>query len=258
MDEAFANRLESVPLWLIFVATVLMGVLALECGFRVSRVVHRGRPTSETSLRTIVSGILLLLALVLSFTVQLVATQFSNRRQAILAEAVTLRTTWIRVGFLPEDEQKAFRDLLREYVDVRLNATYTGHYLESIKRSEEIQREFWRRIIEFETAHSKTPEISQLTKSIADLTEVHVRRINAARGVLAKGLWIYIYSLVALSMMMVGYHLGVTGRREAVGVLFLVLAFSLVVALIADLDQPTHGFFRSSIADLENLRAEMQ
>jgi hypothetical protein len=28
--------------------------------------------------------------------------------------------------------------------------------------------------------------------------------------------------------------------------------------LIADLYQPTHGFFRSNIADLENLRAEMQ
>jgi hypothetical protein len=233
--------------------------LSLEAAFRISRWVHakKGAP-SESTLRSIVSGMLVLLALILGFTIQSASQQNSTRRQAILADALAIRRAWIRVDLLPKSDQEEFRELLREYLHVRLEASQTREYVKGIVRSEEIQNQLWIKATALERAHPGSEEIRLFTKALDEIIEAHLTRISAARSKIPTALWIYIFILVILSMGMVGYHLGVAGNREAAGVLYLALGFSVVMILIADLEEPTRGGFRSNIKDLEELSSEMK
>jgi len=51
-----------------------------------------------------------------------------------------------------------------------------------------------------------------------------------------------------------GYHVGVTGKRRWLAASVLVLAFSIVMWLIADLDHPMGGFLRVNQQTMIDLR----
>jgi galactitol-specific phosphotransferase system IIC component len=52
----------------------------------------------------------------------------------------------------------------------------------------------------------------------------------------------------------VGYHAGLTGTRRSLAVLSLVLTFSAVMVLIADLDRPMEGLLKVSQQAMIDLR----
>jgi hypothetical protein len=259
VEETYGLRIGTLPLWFLFIGTVLVCLLSLEGAFRISRLLHEKKEApSEATLRSIVSGMLVLLALVLGFTVQNGANQSSSRRQATLADALSIRRAWIRIDLLPMSDREEFRALLREYLSVRLEASSSHEYVKGVVRSEQIQNQLWVKAAELERAHPGSEEIRLFTRAVDDLIEAHLTRISAARSRTPTALWTYIYVLVVLSMASVGYHLGVAGSREAAGTMFLALAFSVVMLLIADLDEPTRGGFKTNVRDLEDLKAEMR
>ena len=68
----------------------------------------------------IVAATLGLLAFMLAFTFGMAASRFEERRQAVLSETNAINTTYLRAALLPDPMSGDTRNLLREYVDVRL------------------------------------------------------------------------------------------------------------------------------------------
>ena len=65
-----------------------------------------------------------------------------------------------------------------------------------------------------------------------------------------------VYLLSVLSMLTVGYQVGMSGTRRLRGTPVLAAAFSLVILMIADIDRPGEGLMRVSqqpIADVQQM-----
>ena len=70
----------------------------------------------------VVGGMLGLMAFLLAFSIGIVIGQHNGRKKMIVTEANAVGTAYLRAGFLDEPDRTSSRDLLREYVEVRLAA----------------------------------------------------------------------------------------------------------------------------------------
>ena len=128
------------PLWALFGATVALILLVVEAGFRVGRWrQRRAEHEREAPVGAIVAAGLGLLAFLLAFTFGMAASRFDTRRGLVLDEANAIGTTYLRAALLPEPHRTEIRTLLRDYVDLRLEAVQPGMSVPARERSEELQ-----------------------------------------------------------------------------------------------------------------------
>ena len=107
------------PLFIILTLLLAM-TTAAEVGFRLGRRWHaRSGDAGWTHFRSILGSLLGLLALLLSFTFAMSANRFDSRRQLVLADANALETLYLQSDLLPDASRKAFKQSLRQYVDLR-------------------------------------------------------------------------------------------------------------------------------------------
>jgi hypothetical protein len=138
--------IDQFPLWLVYLLTVGLFLLVAEIGFRIGTVMHRRNPTAQKGPITgaVVGSLLGLLAFLLAFTIGIVLNQHNQRKVMVVAEANAIGTSYLRADFLNETDRDATRDLLKEYVEVRLAGVADPAQLESaLTRSEEIHGQLW-------------------------------------------------------------------------------------------------------------------
>ena len=135
----YAGPLDLLPIWGVFLATMAVVLLAVEGGFRLGQYRRRrSEQEDRPPVGEMVAATLALLAFMLAFTFGLAASRFDVRRGLVIDEANAIGTTYLRAGLLPEPHRSDVRSLLREYVDVRLEAVQPGKLSRSIGRSEEL------------------------------------------------------------------------------------------------------------------------
>jgi len=249
--------LDAIPLGLLFVAKLLVAILSFEGGFRVGgrRLTEKKQ---EVVVRVLVAGMLSLLALMLAFTFGAAATHFDARRQNVLNEANAIRMAFLRADLLPEPHRAEIRNLLREYVDVRLEGVRSGNIEREIARSEALHGRLWS---EAAALREKAPGPFFAGDFIQPLSEIiaqHTRRmIVGLEFRIPNILWIVLYAIMSLAVASIGYHTGITGRGRPLVVLAFILSFSAVMFLIEDLDRPLQGFLKTSQQALSDLQRAM-
>ena len=113
--------LDSLPNWSIFLLTVLILLLASEAGLRLGKVFQMRWPDkSAASVGVMVGAALALLGFLLAFVTSIAIGIFNERRQLVISEANAIGTTYLRAGYLAEPYGVESRQLLREYVKLRL------------------------------------------------------------------------------------------------------------------------------------------
>jgi hypothetical protein len=132
--------LDVLPIWAVYLLVVLLGLLVVEAGFRLGRnwKQRKGQEKPE-NVGAMVGATLALLAFLLVFMIGIASNRFDNRRQLVIKEANAIGTTYLRAGYLEEPDRTEIRNLLREYVDIRLVAATDPTALpQVISRSEAI------------------------------------------------------------------------------------------------------------------------
>src|SRR5215510_9816126 len=125
--------LDYLPLWALYVATVAFVLLSIELGYQLGRRRIRTRePEKESSVGEMIGASLGLLALLLAFTFGFAASRFETRRQVFLDEVNAIGTACLRAALLPESDRRDTRNLLRQYVDIRIEAVRSGKIKEAI------------------------------------------------------------------------------------------------------------------------------
>ena len=251
--------LDALPLWALFVATLLVGLLSFEGGFWIGKQWRqRSEQEQEIVVRGLVGGMLGLEAFMLAFTFGAAAAHFDARRQAVLDEANAIRTAYLRADLLPEPHRAQIRNLLREYVDVRVEGVQSGKIERGIARSEELQSQLW---LQATASSEKTPTTAfavQFIQSLNDIMALHTRRVIAGLEFrIPNIIWFVLYAITALAAASIGYHSGLTGRHRPLVALGLILAFSAVIILIEDLDRPLYGLLEVSQKALVDLQTKM-
>ena len=252
---AFLDRF---PLWSLLPLTVGIALLAIEGGRRLADYRRKHSAEEEGApVGGMVGGTLGLLAFLLAFTFGLAASRFETRRQILLQEANAIGTTYLRAGMLSEPMRTDSQNLLREYVDVRLEAVQPGKLEQGMAKSEELHKRLW--AVATAAAEKEKNVITSLyIQSLNQVIDLHATRVMAGvRSRVPGVIWIVLYLLLILAMVMLGYQSGLAKSRRSIAVLALVIGFSSVLFLIADLDRPGQGMLQTSQEAMTDLRRTM-
>ena len=249
--------LDVLPLWVLFVATFVVVLLSFEVGLWVG---GRSSPLpdqlQEKVVSRLVGGILGLLAFMVAFTFGVAASRFDARRQTMFDEVNAIRTAYLRADLLQDPHSSEIRNLLREYVGVRLEAVRSGKFEEAITKSDELQDRLWSQAVAAAENTSNSAFIGNFFQSLNEVINLHSRRVTAAMKVrFPDVVWFVIYAITMLAAASIGYHTGLTRSRRILLVPALILAYSAVILLIADLDRPLSGYFevdQQAMIDLRN------
>lgn len=253
-----SEPLDVVPLWALLIATTLAVLLSVEAGYRLGRLRAHGKHETEAPVGEMVAATLGLLAFILAFTFGLAATRYDTRRQVLLDEANAVGTTYLRAGMLPEGREE-IRGLLRDYVDVRLEAIKPGKLEEGIRKSEEIQNRVWEMAVRIAQDKPNSIVVGLFVQSLNDMIDLHAKRLTAGvRSRIPGPIWAALYGISILSFAAMGYHSGLTGTNRSFVIIAVAVTFSAVIGLIADLDRPQEGILKVSQQALVDLRRSMK
>jgi hypothetical protein len=252
--------LDQFPIWAVYLGTVAAVLIAAEIGFRIGMWLQRRDPDSKKTpvSGTVVGGMLGLMAFLLAFSIGIVINQHNGRKSMVVTEANAVGTAYLRAGFLDETERTATRDLLRDYVEVRLAAAADAALLESaITRSEEIHSELWS-IVEFNVRQGRESDIMALfVESINEVIDVHSLRLAAVDLRLPRLLGVVTYAATLLSFLLVGVANSGDKKRDFFAILLFALAYVAVLMLLVDLDRPQQGLITVSQTALSDLLQQM-
>ncbi len=260
-----ANLFDLLPLWLVFAGMVVIVLLCIYGGFVFGRRRGKGLPREEdTPVSTIVGAILGLLAFILAFTFGMTAARFDARRELLLEEINVIETTFLRTGLIPEPHASAVRALLKEYVDLRVElARHPQRLKQVVEQSQRLQTLMWPHAQALAEADLRNPDIVSLfVDSLNEMFDMQTKRVTV--GVFYRIPWIIrvaLFGLTILTMLGVGYLLGMSGNANWLLVLVFSLAFSGVITLIADLDRGgagRPGFIRIDPQPMLDLQQRIQ
>jgi hypothetical protein len=235
------------PLWAVYIFSVVALLLASEAGFHLSKIIQRYRPDrAEASVGALNGATLALLAFLMAFVTSIAVSNYAARRQAAVTEANAIGTTYLRAGYLPEPYGSESRQLPREYVHQRLEALDLAKIAQAMVRSEEIHTELWSRA-ETLAQEDSSPTLALYIAALNEVIDLHTDRVNVALvSRLPWAIVLGLFLMAILALVQVGLHAGYADRRNPVALLAFVLTLSVVFFLIVDLGRGQEGLLRVS------------
>lgn len=233
--------------WLFVAGTLLLFLVAVEVGYRIGRR-YRDVTASERKSQTgaVLAAMLALLGFLLAFSFGLAADRFARRKALVLEEANAAGTAFLRADFLPEDQRAAARLLLRNYVATRMQVVdRTMEREEGLRISEDHQRRLWEMVSAAAEEQPRSVPLGLLVTSMNEVIDLHQARVTVALQYRIPPSLVWALYLVALlSMTTLGIHFGIGGPRNLLVTVALVVAFTAILLLIIDLDQPWQRLFQ--------------
>ena len=256
--------LEQIPLWGVFLLTVIMVLLSIGFGtFLGGRRRRQPDHEAESSLGTIIGATLGLLAFMLAFTFGIAAGRLQTRMQLLLDEVNAIGTTYLRAGLLLEPHRSEIQKLLREYVDIRANLAkesilqQTKKLQEALSHSETLHDQMWSHAVAMAGADRNSEIDALFISSLNEMIDLHNSRVTVVQYRIPMAIWYALYLITTLSMVAVGYQAGLSGKSSLKAGIVLALTFSVVILLIADLDRAT-GSLRVSQQPMFELQKKLQ
>jgi hypothetical protein len=240
----------------LFLSTLVTELLAFEAGLRLGRW-RSGRADPEPALpaRVLVTSTLNMLAFMLAFIFGLASNHYDSRSQSVFDESVAIESTYQRADLLPHDDRKALRQLLRQYVDVRLRVPQTA---DDIRQLRALQAQIWDRAISSGRREGGSPTPAPLLQSLTDAIDVHGERaLIGVRTRIPIVAWIVLLAIMVMSIASAGYLAGLAGARRSIAATGYALVFAAVIVMIVAADVPGTEQLRTSHQALVDLRSRL-
>ena len=246
--------------WLIVAIVIVLLLFATEIGFRLGRRGQsKGNEPARSQINTLQAASLGLLALLLGFTFSMAVTRFDTRKQLVLDEANAIGTTYLRAQLLPDPSRKEVSNLLRRYVDVRLEFYQAGinraRIQKAVDDTEKLHTALWSYVITTGGQDPRAIPTGLFIQSLNDVIDLHAKREAALKNHVPESIFILLLTIAVLSLALVGYGAGLGGVRHLVPTVISVILIASVILLIMDLDRPRRGLIRvsqQSMVDLQN------
>jgi hypothetical protein len=239
--------MDNLPIWLLLLLTTSLILIAIEFGFRIGFSAHRrSEEEKEAPVSAISAAILGLLAFILAFTFDIVSERYDHRKELVRDEANAIRTSWMRSDFLPDNDIQKAKELLKKYVENRLiivDKVSINLMSDKLKESERIQNQLWDMAVNNAKKDMNSDVAALYIESLNEIVEIH--RLRIAVGLQMRipfGIWVVLYALIISGMFSIGYQTAISGSRRSWVKPILAVSFSLVITLIAALDNPSSGY----------------
>jgi hypothetical protein len=236
--------LESLPIYVLYLILVLILLISFEIGFRISRYLHLKKGFVEPKTLGLTPALLGLLAFVLAFTFSLAASQYKKRKEMVLVEANAISTAYLRADLVDELYGREIKQLLREYVDTRLISIDQEQRVASLKRSVELHRLLWQKVRLVSKANPST-NTALLIEAINEVIDTHEKRKTAGlHERIPDSIWLTLISMSIIAIFTIGLEAGFGNHRRLIIIIPLVLAFTALITLIVELNNPQKGMVR--------------
>ncbi len=255
--------LYDVDLLLLFLVSIGALILFTELGFHLGR--RAGRSTSEKALSqisAIQAAILGLLALLLGFTFAMAMSRFDVRKQMILDEANAIGTASLRTQLLPDPPRRELADLLRRYVNVRLEFYAAGTDENKLNAASEatnrLQTQIWSSAAALAEKEPRAVTIGLFLQSMNEVIDLHNKRLTALENHVPEVILFLLYFVALVATGLIGYGCGLGGVRNLFVTVVSSILIAAVIIVIIDLDRPRHGLIQVSQQRMLELHNSME
>jgi hypothetical protein len=245
--------------WLVTISLVVFMALAIELGYRIGIKFRIGDDQDrKEQLNAIAEGLFVLLSLLLSFTLTMAVSRYDHRRDLVVKEADAIGTTYLRAATLGQPYQENVEQLLRSYVDVRIDFFATGFHPEqveqAVKDSHRLQQELWENQVAV-SQRDRTSVAVAFMNSLNEVIDLDSQRMAALQNRIPARVW----TLIIIVALIAVFTRGLTLKRRFWLTLALApITVAIAAGLIADLDNSGSGFIRVDQGPLYRLKADIQ
>lgn len=238
------------------VAVIVPVLIGQRIGIKQSKL----KPDIQhSSIESVVSAAFGLLAFMLAFTFQIAANRYDARKAMLIEEVTQIRTTYLRAGLLPEPFNTDTKKHLGEYVDMRVNLVYDNSKIQDVvSRSQVILDTLWK-YTEALAVQDRSSEVYALyTSSVNELITAYNERVIMifVYRIPVAVMWV-LFILVFLSMLVLGYQFGLSGKGSPGIIILLAVIFAVVMFLISALDRPEMGLVQLDQKPLMTLKQQI-
>jgi hypothetical protein len=255
--------MDSIPIGVLFAATVIIMAGAIELGFRAGNThPEQSKKDKEKITSHNATAILGMLGFILVFTFGIVYSRYDSKKELVREEANMIRTVFLRSDFLQEQDKQETVTFLKKYVDLRLEAVNIHEpekIQELLKESGMIQRKIWDMTVvnarKNMDSHFGALYIEALNEMI---NQQYLRLAVALQARIPTVILVMLFSLVVLGMFSVGYQVSVAGSsRRSWLTPVMIITFSMIITLIASLDRPNSSVLPVTQQPLIDVRTYM-
>lgn len=235
--------------WPVLLLMTVGLALAYEVSFRIGKHRRRGEAiqAKKSQADIAVGALLALLGLLLAFSFEIGAGRFDKRKDLVLAEADAIGTAYLQAGLVPDPWGAHIRELLRQYVQVRIDMKSAGEFERAIKESDKLHSALWIQAAGVARARPDSPIAALLIASMNRMIDLHEARVTVDRFErMPPAIFASLYMVALFSLVMLGLRTGLDGERGALPAATLIATIMCVMALIASLDAPVSRIFHVS------------
>jgi hypothetical protein len=250
-------RLTTWELWLV-VAAIVMGFVAV--GYLAGRFFREQGETLREPVGIVQGAFFALVGLILAFGLSLAIGRYDSRRAAVVDDANTIGTTYLRAQTLAEPVRSRSLQLLRQYVDASLRLSHavptTARFQRVVASQDVLQRQLWRLAGDALRGAPQDSAPRLYVETLNEMIDQQTVRVASINNRIPNAVLVLELLGAAFAFGLLALYTALHGR----GATTVVLAGALVTVLlliIFDLDRPTRGLITVPDAPLVALRAEM-
>ena len=243
MNSSWLYRQDSI--WIVLALLVGM-MLAGELGCLLGRRWHPRTDEARLGhIRAILGSVLGLLALLLSFTFAMSAQHYNERRQLVVRDANVLDGLYLQSDLLPDGARKAFKQLLRQYADLRAQVAFLHHDAtdqETAKvaiQSERTHKQMWN-VLKAGT-DSESRHANNMFNGLIEAMSIYRERIFSWEShVPDPVIWLLLFGALT-AMCAIGFFGGLGNHRGLPARITVTLLLCGTIYVVLDLDKPHQG-----------------
>lgn len=221
----------------------------------------RSRSQDRRESLGVVQGALLgLIGLLLAFGLTMAVGRYEDRRDALVAEANTIGTTYLRAQMLPEPQRSESLDLLREYGDAAVAfadaVPNSAAYRSASTAMQALHSQLWAQAGAAMAALPQDSAPRLYVETLNEMIDAHANRLGTLRDRVPDTVVLLQVAGSALTLGVLALYLAHLGK----GFLTSALAGVVVVLILLvsfDLDRPRRGFITVPATALVEARSAM-
>jgi hypothetical protein len=203
-----------------------------------------------------------MVGLLLGFSFSLAVARFDQRRQVTVREANAIGTTVLRTDLLRPPVARQMRELLREYVQARIEfaaaGVDVGRREQPGRRSSELQRRMWALAVSESRSDPHSTMVALFVLTLNDTIDSSSEQAAALSATIPPSvLWIVVI-VVIIATSLLGANFGRVGRLDWTAFVLFVVMFALVIGMILDLDRPQGGLIKVSLEPLQAVQKMLE
>ncbi|ULQ54080.1 hypothetical protein [Flavihumibacter fluvii] len=248
------------PASLISLCLMVLMLLAIYLGFRLSKKIHPSKQHEDTTAPSFITALFGLTAFILGFSFSMASGRFELRRSAIVQEANTIGTAILRTNLYPDSVRNQMNDLFRKYVDARIaynnvHISDTTGMADLIAETENISGKLFLLAANYSKLPNTLVPSNQMIPALNEMIDIATTRHQSYLAIVPESIIIMLFLLTICSGFLTGYSNKGDSIDWLVASGFCILT-ALVIYITLDLDRPRRGLIK--LEQEENLMIKIR